>query len=71
VLNEARRGAGVKAEARPLAGRSRAQSLDAGEHRTTLHLATAGLCTKSTLTISAAREFVCDMDEVEDTWKEP
>jgi hypothetical protein len=30
------RGAGVKAEARRMAGRSEAQSLDAGEHRPTI-----------------------------------
>ena len=35
-LSEARRGAGVKAEARPSACRSSAQSFDAGEHRITL-----------------------------------
>jgi len=54
MLNKARRGAGVKAEARPWAGRSSAQSLDAGEHRTTLHWATAGMCKASTSMMSTA-----------------
>ena len=40
---------------RPRAGRSSAQSLDAGEHRTTLHWATAGMCTASTSMMSTAR----------------
>ena len=49
---------GAKPESRPKparAGRSSAQSLDAGEHRTTLHWATAGTCTASTSMMSTAR----------------
>jgi hypothetical protein len=58
VLNDARRGVGVKAEARPPGGSSNAQSLDAGEHRTTINLATAGMAHSATSVFSARIELM-------------
>ena len=72
MLNDARRGAGVKAEARPFGGSSNAQSLDAGEHRTTLPSATASMAhVEHVSVVSSALRLMRETEEVEDTWKEP